>query len=218
MPQRTAAAIYQTMGISQVLSALDLERPLPRPSATPSNTSTSQALSNKQSELTDTEHEEVREAPEWSANAFAIGQDFEMTEEEAAATLVDMKEAASCSSSADSQLSRYSHPSSKNAGMSVEQAAITLLSMKKNTSSSSSSSVDSRVLSSSYNTSARSPRESSSRISKPSSNPKNRTRAPGGRELNGLKDFLPLPRNAGLESKQARRERKTWNSRSTFGT
>ena len=208
MPQRTAAAIHQTMNITQILSALDNQRPLPRPSATPSNTATSQTLSNKQSELTGIEHErKVREAPQSSANAFAVGQDFEMTEEEAAATLLDMKHAIWPSSPSESQVSSSSTLSSESAE--IEEAAMALLSMKSSTSSS--------CTSSSNKASARTPRESSARISKPSSNPKSRRKAPGGRELNGLKDFLPLPENSGQGSKQTRKERRTWNSRSTSG-
>ena len=218
MPQRTAAAIHQTMNITQILSALDNQRPLPRPSATESNTATSQALSNMQSEPRNTEQErKVREAPNSSANAFTAGQDFEMTEEEeAAATLLEMKNAIWPPSPSESLVSS-STLSSESAE--IEEAAMALLSMKSSTSSSrtSSSLVDSRVTSSSNKPSARGPRESSARISKPSSNPNSRRKVAGGRELNGLKDFLPLPENSGLGSKQARKERRTWNSRSTFG-
>ena len=221
MPQRTAAAIHQTMNITQILSALDNQRPLPRPSATPSNTATSQALSNKQSELTDNGHErKVCEAPKSSANAFAIVQNFETTqEEEAAATLLDMKESIS-SACANSQVSYSKSLSATNAEMGADEAAIALLSMKRTTSSScfsSSSLMDNRVDSSSNKSSARSLRESSSRISKPSSNPKIRRKVPCGRELKGLKDFLPLPRNADLGLKRERGGRKTWNSRCAFG-
>ncbi|KAG7002271.1 hypothetical protein G7Y79_00028g062920 [Physcia stellaris] len=197
------------MNITQILSALDNQRPLPRPSATASNTATSQALSN---ELTDNEHErKVREAPNPSANAFAIVQTFETTqEEEAAATLLGMKESISSSASANSRVSYSKSWSATNSEVSVEEAAIALLSMKRTTSSSSSS-IDNRVVSASNKSPARSPQESSSRISKPSSNPKIRRKVPCGRELNGLKDFLPLPRNADLGLKSERRGRKTWN-------